>query len=348
MLIDSSELRSERIVRSRASILLLATLVVTILGGFLEQSQASAQADGPGAADVADRGDDDPVRVPVGGVLPTVFPSTDTVIGAYRHGTFVSSLRRTHLGVDVLESPLAGIAEPVHAMAEGTVTDVISTATDLNFGSLGYMALIRHRGLADNGGDLYSIYLHLASAPSVAIGNAVTKGQRIGTMGLTGAANSVTHTHFEIRAFSTRFSVYNNIYGPLNCDLRNAGVPPESTDGDDCDLADFQYFSSSWKDPQVYVVPRPPAPTNVRASDGTFTDRVRISWNSVNRSGVTYSIYRATCATCTRTLLASGRTGSAYDDRTAVAGPLYYYWLRASSSDGASIFSTQDSGYRAP
>lgn len=282
-----------------------------------------------------------------GGVLPTVFPSTDTVVGAYRHGTYPSWGNRTHLGVDVKESPVAGEDEPVHAMAAGTVVDVVSQTSDMDFKSLGYMVLIRHRGIGDGGANVYSLYLHLAESPLVGKGSAVTKGQRIGSMGLTGAANGVYHTHLEIRYFSSRLSNYQNIYGPLNCDLRNAGVPPESTDGDDCDAADYKYFDASWENPQTFTVPAPSAPGNLKASDGTYRDKVRVTWSAVSRDGISYSVYRSTCTSCTRELLVSNRTSTLYDDMTASAGRTYYYYVKARSSDGISIYSPYNTGYRA-
>lgn len=281
-----------------------------------------------------------------GGVLPTVFPSTYTVVGAYKHGTYPIG-NRTHLGVDVKESPVAGEDEPVHAMAEGTVVDVVAKSSGVNFNSLGYMALIRHRGIGDGGLSVYSIYLHLAAPPLFGIGSTVKKGQRIGSMGRTGAANEIYHTHLEIRYFSGRLSDYGNIYGPLNCDLRNAGSPPESTDGDDCDAADYRYFDAAWENPQTFTVPAPSAPGNLSATDGTYRDKVRVTWSAVSRDGIAYSVYRSTCTSCTKELLVSGKTTTSHDDTTAISAKIYNYYVKAISSDGTSIYSSFNTGYRA-
>ena len=89
----------------------------------------------------------------------------------------------------------------------------------------------------------------------------------------------------------------------------------------------------------------PAIPGTPTASDGTFSDRVRVTWSAV--SGATqYQVYRATSATGTKSLLGSP-TAASYDDMGAVAGTTYYYWLKACNSAGCSGFSGYDSGYRA-
>jgi hypothetical protein len=89
----------------------------------------------------------------------------------------------------------------------------------------------------------------------------------------------------------------------------------------------------------------PPAPTGVSASDGTYTDRVRITWNA--SAGATgYWIYRNTTATPPATEI-GGSFSTAYDDSTAVAGQTYFYWVRAGNLAGWSTYSASDTGYRA-
>ncbi len=87
----------------------------------------------------------------------------------------------------------------------------------------------------------------------------------------------------------------------------------------------------------------PAAPQNVNASDGTYSDRVRVTWNA-STNATSYKIYRNTSNS------ASGRTqigtsaGTSYDDLTAAADTLYYYWVVAMNSVGSSGFSSSDSG----
>jgi len=90
--------------------------------------------------------------------------------------------------------------------------------------------------------------------------------------------------------------------------------------------------------------PLPPSPTNVQASDGTYTDRVRVTWNSVS-SATSYKVYRATSSGGTKTYLGS-TSSTTYDDYSASVGTTYYYWVKAKNAYGESGYSSYDTGYR--
>jgi hypothetical protein len=91
--------------------------------------------------------------------------------------------------------------------------------------------------------------------------------------------------------------------------------------------------------------PQPPsAPTSVSASDGTYTDRVRLSWTA--SSGATgYKVFRNTSNNSSGAQQIGTSTASQYDDTTAVVGTTYWYWVKAYNSAGDSGFSNGDSGY---
>ncbi len=90
-------------------------------------------------------------------------------------------------------------------------------------------------------------------------------------------------------------------------------------------------------------------PNTPTASDGDYTDKVRISWSSVSGAN-SYRIYRSTSASGTYSQIATDST-SPYDYTSAIIGTTYYYKLRActgSNGSGAcSDYSNYDSGYRA-
>ncbi|HMO51511.1 MAG TPA: choice-of-anchor D domain-containing protein, partial [Kiritimatiellia bacterium] len=91
------------------------------------------------------------------------------------------------------------------------------------------------------------------------------------------------------------------------------------------------------------------APASVAASDGTSADHVTITWGNV--AGETgFSIWRHTSdSSGSATYVgAVGADVLTYNDTTAVAGTLYYYWVRATNSSlvTQSAFSSSDSGYR--
>lgn len=94
------------------------------------------------------------------------------------------------------------------------------------------------------------------------------------------------------------------------------------------------------------TTPPPPAPTGISASDGTFTDRVQVSW-SASTGATYYQIFRHTSNDSSSAIsLSSSHPSSPYDDTSAVAGTTYYYWIKACNSGGCSSYSASDSGYR--
>ncbi len=87
----------------------------------------------------------------------------------------------------------------------------------------------------------------------------------------------------------------------------------------------------------------PPPPTNVQASDGTYMDKVQITWTA--SSGATsYTIYRANQRWGTKTALGT-TSNTTYDDTTALAGAIYYYYIKATNDYGTSDFSGYDTGW---
>ncbi|MHB0946250.1 MAG: SUMF1/EgtB/PvdO family nonheme iron enzyme, partial [Sedimentisphaerales bacterium] len=91
----------------------------------------------------------------------------------------------------------------------------------------------------------------------------------------------------------------------------------------------------------------PGSPGGVSASDGTYTDKVRVSWDSYEIPDSSYRVYRSTSSTGTKTALGSWQTSTIYDDSSAIAGTTYYYWVRGALSGVESDYSSYDTGWRA-
>jgi hypothetical protein len=88
----------------------------------------------------------------------------------------------------------------------------------------------------------------------------------------------------------------------------------------------------------------PTPPVNVAASDGTYLDRVELTW-MVSSWPPSYKVYRSPSLLGIKTYL--GRTSRPpYNDRTALPGKTYYYWVKAANTFGTSEFSLPDEGYR--
>lgn len=91
----------------------------------------------------------------------------------------------------------------------------------------------------------------------------------------------------------------------------------------------------------------PPAPpTGVAATDGTYSDKTRVTWNA--STGATgYNIYRSTSGGGgTYNFLMDVGGSLLGDDTTGNAGQTYWYVVRAYNTAGESGNSASDTGYR--
>jgi fibronectin type 3 domain-containing protein len=93
----------------------------------------------------------------------------------------------------------------------------------------------------------------------------------------------------------------------------------------------------------------PPFPTNVRASDGTYSYMVRISWNS-SAGATDYRIFRAESLGGNKTSIANSDTNF-YEDYSASSLRVYYYWViacvnHANCSGGGNDYGDPDSGFK--
>jgi hypothetical protein len=87
----------------------------------------------------------------------------------------------------------------------------------------------------------------------------------------------------------------------------------------------------------------PPSPTGVSATDGTYTDHIQVTWNSV--SGATaYEVWRGQSNSSGSATNLGDKT-SPFNDYDVTPGPTYYYWVKAKNSCGTSGWSASDSGY---
>lgn len=88
------------------------------------------------------------------------------------------------------------------------------------------------------------------------------------------------------------------------------------------------------------------APGGVTASDGTYTDKVRIIWNPVVVATF-YEVWRGPTNDVTAAALIGTTTApvTTYDDLTVVPDQAYWFFIKAKTATDSSGFSTGDSGY---
>lgn len=109
------------------------------------------------------------------------------------------------------KDPITGVSGAFHNAIDLISNDVAILASDDGIvrisqwvNSYGNYCIIQH-------GTYWTGYAHLANLPSVRVGSKVKKGQRIGTMGTTGASTGV-HLHFQL---------FKNGPWPTNADFIN-------------------------------------------------------------------------------------------------------------------------------
>ena len=128
--------------------------------------------------------------------LPILPPGTDTVDRSYPFGSTEDGTREPHHGVEFYNAS----GTPVLAAADGTVyyagnDDTRKFSTWL--GLYGNIVVLAHPLTGTPFKMLYTLYAHLSKI-DVSTGQAVSAGEKIGEVGMTGTASG-SHLHFEVR-----------------------------------------------------------------------------------------------------------------------------------------------------
>ncbi|MCE5231507.1 hypothetical protein LLG95_18165 [bacterium] len=110
-----------------------------------------------------------------------------------------------------------------------------------------------------------------------------------------------------------------------------------------CNYAGDSWFSNGDYGYRKPVVPS--APASVNATDGTYADKVVVSWPAVTGATL-YKIYRGTTSNSGDAVQIGTDSASPFENKTGTAGKTYYYWVKACNGAGDSGFSNGNSGYR--
>ena len=84
----------------------------------------------------------------------------------------------------------------------------------------------------------------------------------------------------------------------------------------------------------------PPVPTGVRASDGSYNNKVGVSWD-VMRGATRYQVFRNISNDAGSAVSLGTTVEATFFDRAAVAGQNYFYWVRAETANAASALSAR-------
>ena len=103
------------------------------------------------------------------------------------------------------------------------------------------------------------------------------------------------------------------------------------------------FYSSS---PETGSPPPPPSPpSSISASDGTYTDKISLTWSTVT-GATSYNVYYAESLSGTKNFIHSTTTTS-MDLIGSTPEYVYYFWVSASNLWGEGNLSVPDSGYMA-
>ncbi len=89
----------------------------------------------------------------------------------------------------------------------------------------------------------------------------------------------------------------------------------------------------------------PARPTGIRASDGSYPKRVRVTWNKVIGTTI-YRIFRCSTKGPDCGSPVGFPKNPVFDDFKGKTGVVYYYRIRACNANGCSAFSVADAGHR--
>ncbi|HMV87279.1 MAG TPA: cytochrome c peroxidase [Blastocatellia bacterium] len=87
------------------------------------------------------------------------------------------------------------------------------------------------------------------------------------------------------------------------------------------------------------------APTGVSASDGSYNNKVGVSWDTM-RNATRYRVFRNTANDAASAVSLGTTVEAVFFDKTAVVGQNYFYWVRAETTNAAGNLSTVDMGFR--
>lgn len=148
--------------------------------------------------------------------VPNGYYATNTWIFPLGVGTWYVSqgYKTSHTALDLTTGVPGRIAgSPVYASKAGTAVSIRNDKDGTHGGGWGNSILIRHDETTDADGNCYyTRYAHLTSLPSQKVGDKISQGDQLGTVGNTGKSTGY-HLHYQIYFTSATRTDYGNFTG---------------------------------------------------------------------------------------------------------------------------------------
>ena len=207
-------------------------------------------------------------------------------------------------------------------------------------------------------GALYHYWVRAVTSAGKSAFSASDSGYRplaapTGVAATTGGANGVTVSWAAVTGATSYQVGRGDMAGSTPSDTLGSATSLAYTDATAVPGVAYRYYvcasgsacTSGWSTPATGSR-SVPTPENLTASDGTYTDRILVSWPAL--SGATsYELMRASENDIAEAELIATTTSASYSDRTAEYGLTYYYFLRAKFEVGTSPWSDSAAGRRA-
>ncbi|MDD5589370.1 MAG: hypothetical protein PHP92_04920 [Candidatus Nanoarchaeia archaeon] len=202
----------------------------------------------------------------------------------------------------------------VSSFANGGVAEHIFATTGVNWsaGDNVYIKFIWDKDAGFDGAKTFALYLNGVEILSST--NTINTGYNFPANFVVGAATGWT-------AVEAAFGVIDNLM------IRDNVIA--------ADLTDTRMY---WEDEEGI-------PINIVATDGTYTNKVNISWNTVVGDTVKYVVYRAPISGGVFVDISGDIIAINYDDITVVPGITYWYKVKSKTTLAISDYSVEDSGY---
>lgn len=160
--------------------------------------------------------------------VPNGYYATNTWIFPLGVGTWYVSqgYKTSHTALDLTTGVPGRIAgSPVYASKAGTAVSIRNDKDGTHGGGWGNSILIRHDETTDADGNCYyTRYAHLTSLPSQKVGDKISQGDQLGTVGNTGKSTGY-HLHYQIYFTSATRTDYGNFTGSAAFSVNPNTIP---------------------------------------------------------------------------------------------------------------------------